>query len=124
MQPDEFESLLRAQVDEAKSEYERVKRALAAYLGLRNSGSKRRSIPGYQHKTPSIAITVRKIVHNFEAGHIFTAEDVFNQMISDGFDTAYSKARPSISTTLSRMVDEERIKKINLRSFKKLKMEE
>lgn len=118
MNSEEFEALLRAEVEEARSHYERAKRALEAYLGESKVEDMRRT--RYPDQQPSsISVAVRKVVsHCFEQGHIFTAEDVFNEM--DNENLAYSKARPSISTTLSRMVDEGKLEKATRRSFKKL----
>lgn len=116
MNSEEFEALLRAEVEEARSHYERAKRALEAYLGESSAPDMRRTkFPDQQPS--SIAVEVRKIVSQFEPGHIFTAEDLFIEM--DNENLVYSKARPSISAALSRLVEEKKLEKTTRRSFKK-----
>jgi hypothetical protein len=117
MNSKEFEALLRAEVEEAKAHYESAQRALEAYLGNANEDDglpKRRNFPDRQ--PTSVAVAVRKIIPQFTDDVIFTAEDVFGAM---GMVTGYEKMRSSISSTLTRLVNEGRIEKVNRRCFRK-----
>lgn len=116
MNSQEFEALLRAEVEEAKAHYENAKRALEAYLGNVNiEGPKRSSFPDRQ--PTSVAVAVRKVVPRFDPRSVFTAEDVFAEM--DMENMSYEKARSSISSTLTRLVSEGRLEKVNRRSFRR-----
>lgn len=116
MNSQEFEALLRAEVEEAKAHYESAKRALEAYLGNANmEGAKRNNFPDRQ--PTSVAVAVRRAIARYPVFRDFTAEDIFKKM--DMENTSYEKCRSTISSTLTRLVSEGKILKVNRRTFQK-----
>ena len=78
MKPEDFEALLRAEVEDAKSHYERVKAALETYL-LNDRSNTKQVDPTSERPVP-IAVHVRRVVSQMDEDKIFGIEDVFHLM--------------------------------------------
>jgi hypothetical protein len=114
----EYEDLLRAEVEEAKAYYEGTKRALDAFLN-NNDRHHRKYL---DQEASTIAVQVRKAVNQFNPGKIFGIEDVFIAM--DDLERDFGKTKCSISNTLSRMIREGKLEKPTRKTFRRVAKEE
>ena len=121
MRSEEFEALLKAELDEAKMHYERAKAAYAAYTASQNPENKMRRLAPYpDRKASSVHVAVRMCISQLNAGDEFAAKDIFEQMDEAGLIDAkitYEQARSSISYTLARLVEEGSLQKKSWRIF-------